>query len=248
MPDVNDILAELSEDEETEVVVGEEAEQVEVGVDFDFDVKMYAIENISMDNENREATEKAVDELAESIKQNGLIVPIIIDENNNLIDGERRLRACVKLGVVDIPAIVRTGKKQVGSVITNVQRENFTKEYLQKRFKKELKKRGMTQEKLADKYGMTQGRVSQIVGKRKKVTKEKQETKKKATGLIGVKNKVVVEVAKNINLIIGKKEVKIVFELSNEDLEQPKTALRKLVTEVDFAVVEQVRQDVPDIK
>jgi len=96
---------------------------------------------------------------------------------------------------------------------------------------------------------MTQGRVSQIVGKRKTETTKKAKAKKKKTtaGVAGTQGKVVVEVANNINLIIGKREVKVVFEMSNADLQQPKTALRKLVMEVDFAVVAQTREQSPDL-
>lgn len=246
MPNVDDILAELSEgDEQVETEPETEGQTID-----QFDVKMVDVDSVALDSENREATEKAVAELAESINKNGLFVPVIVDDKNNLIDGERRLRAVSSLGIRQIPAIVRKVKREAGSVLTNVQRENFTKEYLQKRFKKELRKRGMTQAKLAKKYGLTQGRISQIVGKRKKATKKKAKQKKKlgSKSILNVTGKTVADVAKNISLIVGKKEVRVVFELSNKDLEQPKTALRKLLMEVDFSTVEKVREDVQDLK
>lgn len=250
MPEVNDILAELGEDmnEGGEVETEDEDVNIETFAVNNFNVQMTEIDSIVFDPQNREATDEAVSEISESIKQNGLIVPIIIDGENNLVDGERRLRACKKLGVASVPAIIRNEKTDAGSVLSNLQRENFSKEYLQKRFKKELKKSGVTQTTLAEKYGMTQGRVSQIVGKRKEATRKKQKEKKKTTAVLGVQGKAVFEVAKNINLVIGKKEVKVVFELSNKDLEQPKTALRKLVTETDFGAVERIRNEATDLK
>jgi len=251
MPDVDDIMRELSEDDEpvteAEVIAGGSGE-----AEFTLEsptIVMVPVASIVLDTENREAPEDKVRELAESIKLNGLIVPIIVGEDYKLIDGERRCRACALLGVELIPAVVRIEKQEAGAVLSNVQRENFSQKYLKDRFTKELKGRSMNQTKLAEKYGMTQGRVSQIVGKRKPETEKKAKAKKKKTPTpaVGTQNKAVVEVAKNINLIIGKREVKVVFEMSNADLQQPKTALRKLLMEIDFAVVSQVREETPDL-
>lgn len=56
---------------------------------------------------NREARQRRelinIDELAASISRFGLIHPVVIDENNELIAGERRLTACKKLGWTSIP-------------------------------------------------------------------------------------------------------------------------------------------------
>lgn len=256
MPDVNDILRELGMDEQEEnpnLSVENEGGESQSGLSLPR-AKMIPIESIELDPENRMATEEAVSELAQSIRDNGLIVPIIVDGQNNLVDGERRLRACASLGVATIPAVVIETNKEAVMVVTNVQRENFTNAYMKERFSKELKRRGVTQQILAEKYGLTQGRISQIVGKRKsetqKKTKEKAKKKKKAKtaqSATASQGKAVVEVASNINLIIGKREVKVVFELSNADLQQPKTALRKLLMEVDFNVITQVRNESPDL-
>jgi ParB family transcriptional regulator, chromosome partitioning protein len=67
-----------------------------------------------------------LDELAESIRDVGLLHPIVIQPDNKLICGERRLEACKRLGlnkilvnVVDIDAIVR------GELAENTYRKNF---------------------------------------------------------------------------------------------------------------------------
>ena len=44
-------------------------------------------------------TEEELDELAEDIKQNGLLNPIIKDKDDVLIDGRNRLEACKRAGV-----------------------------------------------------------------------------------------------------------------------------------------------------
>lgn len=48
-----------------------------------------------------------IDELAKDIRENGLIQPIVVDSENRLLCGERRLRACKSLGMTDIDAVVR---------------------------------------------------------------------------------------------------------------------------------------------
>lgn len=59
---------------------------------------------ILVDRENRQRRElRDIDELAESIRSIGLINPIVIDEQYNLIAGERRLAACLKIGLLPIP-------------------------------------------------------------------------------------------------------------------------------------------------
>ena len=65
--------------------------------------------------------------LKESIQEIGLLQPIVIDEDNNLIAGLRRIRAFQELGKTDIPAnVVSIGNVLRGELDENVQRKNFT--------------------------------------------------------------------------------------------------------------------------
>ncbi len=80
----------------------------------------------------RDFDEKALAELAESIKQHDIIQPITvikIGQNKfQLISGERRLRASKMAGLVDIPAYVRTADNQgmlEMALLENLQRENL---------------------------------------------------------------------------------------------------------------------------
>ena len=47
-----------------------------------------------------------IDSLAESISSVGLLQPIVINEDNELIDGQRRIKACIKLGLTEIPGLI----------------------------------------------------------------------------------------------------------------------------------------------
>jgi ParB family chromosome partitioning protein len=75
--------------------------------------------------------EKELEELSESIKQNGIIQPLLVSKSENgfeLIAGERRLRAAKKAGLEKVPAIIKRGtdkEKMVMSIIENVQRSDL---------------------------------------------------------------------------------------------------------------------------
>lgn len=55
---------------------------------------------------NPRNNEKAVDYVANSIKEFGFKVPIIIDKNNEIIAGHTRLKASIKLGLKEVPCII----------------------------------------------------------------------------------------------------------------------------------------------
>ena len=76
--------------------------------------------------------EEKIDELSQSIKQKGLILPILvkkIDENNyQIIAGERRWRASQKAGLHDVPVIIKNlNDKEILEIalIENMQREDL---------------------------------------------------------------------------------------------------------------------------
>ena len=55
---------------------------------------------------NPRKNDKAVDAVAESIKQFGMKVPVVIDVDGVLVTGHTRIKACKKLGITEIPCIV----------------------------------------------------------------------------------------------------------------------------------------------
>lgn len=77
--------------------------------------------------------EEALSELSESIKQHGIIQPLIVAKKNNdyiIIAGERRYRAAMLAGLTEVPVIVRSYGEQEKlevSLIENVQREDLSK-------------------------------------------------------------------------------------------------------------------------
>lgn len=77
--------------------------------------------------------EEALDELASSINQHGIVQPLIVAKNGSeylIIAGERRYRAAQMVGLEEVPAIVRSFGEQEKleiSLIENVQRSDLTK-------------------------------------------------------------------------------------------------------------------------
>ena len=75
--------------------------------------------------------EAALEELADSIKQHGVIQPIIVQDKKDhyiIVAGERRYRACIKAGITKIPAIIKDyTDQQIAeiSLIENLQREDL---------------------------------------------------------------------------------------------------------------------------
>ena len=68
-----------------------------------------------------------IDSLAESISTVGLLQPIVINENNELIDGQRRIKAYVRLGIKEIP-FFRVNLKEIilGEFHANSNRKDLT--------------------------------------------------------------------------------------------------------------------------
>ncbi len=81
-----------------------------------------------------------IEELADSIQRHGLLNPIIIDENNVLIAGERRLRAMKFLGRNQIDANIVSVKNAAEAleieIEENTQRQNFSDEELRRAYTK----------------------------------------------------------------------------------------------------------------
>ncbi|BDL89134.1 ParB/RepB/Spo0J family partition protein [Campylobacter jejuni] len=100
--------------------------------------------------------QEALDELANSIKEFGLIQPIIVFKKNNkfiLIAGERRLRAVKALGKKEILAFIADideNKLRELALIENIQRENLNPIELANSYKDLMQVYKITQENLAE--------------------------------------------------------------------------------------------------
>jgi ParB family transcriptional regulator, chromosome partitioning protein len=114
--------------------------------------------------------DETITELSESIKEQGVLSPIIVrpsGENYEIIAGERRYRAAEKAGLKEIPALIRkvsNGDAKVISLIENIQREDLNdidRASALKELKTSLK---LSWEKMAKKLGLSKRRVLDLVG------------------------------------------------------------------------------------
>ncbi len=110
--------------------------------------------------------EKAIVELSESIKEHGVIQPIIvrkISDKYEIIAGERRYKASVMAGKTNIPAIVVDLDDKDSSeiaLIENVQRKDLTPIEEAISYRKILDMGYLTQDELATKLGVAQSTVA----------------------------------------------------------------------------------------
>ena len=110
--------------------------------------------------------ERPLKELAVSIKEHGVIQPIIVRKVNDkyeIIAGERRYKASALAGLTKIPAIIRDlDDKETSKValLENLQRKNLNPLEEARTYQKILEIDEMTQEELAKTMGKSQSAVS----------------------------------------------------------------------------------------
>ena len=111
----------------------------------------------------REFDQTALQELAESIAEIGIIQPITLrklsDDEYQIIAGERRFRASQIAGLTSIPAYIRTADDEnvmEMALIENIQREDLNSVEI-----------ALAYQHLLEEYGLTQERLSERVGKKR---------------------------------------------------------------------------------
>ena len=114
--------------------------------------------------------ENNLKELSESIKEHGIIQPILVTKTNGdkyeLIAGERRLQASKLLGLKEISAIVRLATNQQKlelALVENIQRHNLNPVEEAKAYQKLSKEFNLTQEEIAKKTGKSRSTIANII-------------------------------------------------------------------------------------
>ncbi|MBQ7421287.1 MAG: ParB/RepB/Spo0J family partition protein [Prevotella sp.] len=115
----------------------------------------------------REFDPVALEELANSIKQLGLVQPITLrqmeDGKFQIIAGERRWRASQLAGLMAIPAYIRTIKDEnvmEMALVENIQREDLNAIEIALAYEHLLEKSGMTQEKVSERVGKSRAAIA----------------------------------------------------------------------------------------
>jgi len=169
--------------------------------------------------------EKTINDLAHSIKNYGLIQPIILrkidKEKYQIVVGERRLLACRKLGWEKISAVVKELSDNAAAtmaLIENLQRENLNIIEEAEGYNRLMEEFGFTQEVLAQRLGKSQSgianklRLLKLSDKVKQMLSSGDITERHARGLL--------------KLFSEKEQEKIADEIVNKNLNVKQTEKR----------------------
>src|SRR3712207_6701269 len=114
----------------------------------------------NIDQPRKNFDEAKIIQLADSIKEHGIIQPLILQKRGNIysiIAGERRWRAAKKVGLKEVPAVINElSDKQIleVSLIENIQREDLNPI-----------EEAIAYKKLIDEFKLTQEELSKQIGK-----------------------------------------------------------------------------------
>ncbi len=144
--------------------------------------------------------EDALDELAQSIREYGLIQPIILSPSQDgyeIIAGERRYRACQKLGLERVEALIKdydSRTQDMVAVIENIQREDLNPLEEALAYRSIMDDYGLTQQDLADRLGKSRSyiannlRLLNLDDKSKKKLVEGKISSSQARALLSIKD------------------------------------------------------------
>lgn len=114
--------------------------------------------------------QEALKELSESIKQHGIIQPIVLNKEEDgsymIIAGERRFRAAKLAGLNYVPAVIKSyTPKQVKeiSLIENLQREDLNPIEAARAIKQLMEEYSLTQEQVADRIGKSRPAITNLI-------------------------------------------------------------------------------------
>lgn len=117
----------------------------------------------------REFDETAIEELAQSIKTNGIIQPLVVRKGTygyQLIAGERRLRAAKKAGLKMVPIVVRKSTDREAleiALVENIQRQNLNCIDESLAYVQLMQDFHLTQEEVADRVGKERSTVANFM-------------------------------------------------------------------------------------
>lgn len=165
----------------------------------------------------------SLNELAKSIKEYGVVQPIIVKKSikgYELVAGERRTKAAKIAGLTTIPAIIKDFNDQEMmeiALIENIQREDLNPIDEATSINNIIKLRGYTQEEFANKFGKSRSYVTNILGLLKLPEEVKKLVEKKS---ISMSHARVLSKIDDENKVINLAKRVMDEEISVHDLEQ----------------------------
>lgn len=150
--------------EDTKEVIKEVVKEVPT----EMTLKIKDIE-INKEQPRKQFNEDALQELADSITQHGVIEPLVVTKKDNyylLVSGERRWRAAMKAGLKEVPVVVKDYTDQqileIG-LIENIQREDLNPIEEAQAYKKLIEEFHLKQDDVAERVSKSRSAITNIL-------------------------------------------------------------------------------------
>lgn len=160
-PEIREVIKEVIK----EVEVVKEVEVIKEGVQM---MDIYQVEpDRSQPRQNFD--DEKLDELTESIKQYGVLQPLIVQKKDGfyqIIAGERRWRAARNAGLDKVPVIIKEYNSEETlaiSLIENIQREDLSPIEEAKAYKRLMEEHHLKQEEVAEKVGKSRSAIANFL-------------------------------------------------------------------------------------
>lgn len=198
------------------LIEGVEKEVLEKKVEANMQIAIESIEGNPFQPRTR-FDNQALEELASSIKQLGIVQPLTVREIGSnrfqLIAGERRLRAAKLAGLTHVPAFIRTADDQAMlelALVENIQREDLDAVEIAISYQRLIEECKLTQEQLSDRVGKQRSTIANYM-RLLKLPPEIQ---------LGIKNKQLTmgHARTLVNIEDPKKQIKVYYKIIDDDL------------------------------
>lgn len=210
------------------------------------------------DQPRKSFDEETINELAASIKEYGILQPLILKREGEeyiIVAGERRYRAAIKAGLGSVPALVKNINDQKSgeiSLIENLQREDLNAIEAARAMKELMEKYDLTQDELAAKLGKARSSIANTI--RLLLLDEKVQTMVMENKLSAGHAKALITVADKEQQIKFAEEA-IEKQLSVRELEKkvryyfhPEKAPKKMKEEEKIKISAELKRFVEDLK
>ncbi|MBI4387533.1 MAG: ParB/RepB/Spo0J family partition protein [Candidatus Omnitrophica bacterium] len=121
------------------------------------------------DQPRRHFSDIGIEELAQSIKEQGVLQPVIVKKSAQgyeIVCGERRLRAATRAGLKTIPVVVKDIADErllEAALVENIQREDLNAIEEAQAYLRLVEERGFSQEQVADRVGKNRATVANTI-------------------------------------------------------------------------------------
>ncbi|MCM1180254.1 MAG: ParB/RepB/Spo0J family partition protein [Clostridium sp.] len=166
--DTTDSRKKKTSSKNTETTTKEVIKEIVKEVPTEITLKIKDIE-INKGQPRKQFNEDALQELADSIAQHGVIEPLVVTKRDNyylLVSGERRWRAAMKAGLTEVPVVIKEYTDQQVleiALIENIQRENLNPIEEAQAYRKLIEEFHLKQDDVAERVSKSRSAITNIM-------------------------------------------------------------------------------------